>query len=212
MMKRWFALALLLATALASPAGAQSCGPGGDAACFTNQPIVVGSPTGGAKGVGTINTSAGYFTNGVAIAGTVPGAIPGDTTGVAAAAGNIGELIENVIAGPVSITTATDTVMGSVALGVGDWQCGATLRFTPAGTTTVSKLAGQLSAGTTIGVAGQGATILLLSFTTGAVQTIPIAGARVLAPAPVTISLVANSAFAVSTMAGSGYIGCRRAR
>jgi hypothetical protein len=211
MMKRAFVLALLLSTALA-PAAMAQCGPGGDASCFS-QPVVVGTATGGAKGAGTVNAAGGYYVNGVAIAGAVPGQLAGTATNDAATAGNVGELIEAVIAGPVAMTTATDTTIGSVALTGGDWQCGGTMRFAPAGTTTVSQISTQLSLGTTIGVAGTGATQIQATLTTGAVQLLPLSGIRVVAPAgSTTLRLIANATFGVSTLTGSGYIGCRRAR
>lgn len=139
----------------------------------------------------------------------------GKTDNSSAAIGIVGEIIEStvLVGAAVSITTDTTANITSISLTSGDWDVWGNVWSAPAGGTTTTALAMDISttsatlstrpnggasngvgsaiAGNTMGVFGQKR--LSLSSTT-------------------TVYLVTNMQFGVSTMSGYGYIGARRRR
>ena len=144
--------------------------------------------------------------------------LKGTATDDAAAAGKIGEFIESNIAigSAVALSTGAAKTITSISLTAGDWDVFGQVSFIPAGTTTMTVLAGAIHTTTdalpTSPAAGA-YTALQLPFTTGQTQSIPAgAGRRISVAGTTTVYLIAYAAFAVSTMTGYGYIGARRAR
>lgn len=142
----------------------------------------------------------------------------GTATNDSASAGNVGELISSSIpsGSAVGLTTATPTDITHVALTAGDWDVWGNIVFSPAGTTTISAISGWLSgtSATVPTLPNAGAyTSLALTFTTGAVQSIPAGAMRVSVPsAGADVYLSCQASFGVSTMSAYGFIGARRRR
>lgn len=145
------------------------------------------------------------------------GGLVGVTTNSNAAAGQVGELIPStvLVGSAVSMTTSTPVNITSISLTAGDWDVWGNVAFAPAGTTTVSLIAGWISTtSAAIPTApNEGAmSQLLLTFQTGQTQIVPIGMKRISLAGTTTIYLSAVSGFAISTMQGYGYIGARRVR
>jgi hypothetical protein len=192
-----------------------SCGPGGGAACFA-LPVVVGNPTGGAMGAGSVNAQS-VFVNGAAAFSSTVGQIPGTATNDNAAAGNVGEVIaSNVLIGAaVALTTATPANITSMGLTAGDWDCHAMIGTAAAATTTSTETVGMISlVSATLGVANTSSFDFPFTKAVGASPqvNVPMGVMRFSFAAPTTIFLVVESFLAVSTNAAYGNITCRRAR
>lgn len=144
----------------------------------------------------------------------------GVISGSSAASGIVGEVLSIAInqAGAVTgFVTATAKTITSLSLTAGDWTVSGVICANPAGTTTVSQVAGGLSTTTntfttalTSGAAG--VFQLNLTFTTGAVQCVPVPDTQIILSSTTTIFLVGQFGFGTSTMGGFGSIYARRER
>ena len=147
---------------------------------------------------------------------TVAG-IKGTTLADSAQAGSIGETITStVLAGAaVALTTVVSANITQIILTAGDWDVWATAAFAAAGGTTVSSIAAGISTTTATlpTIPGAGASfVLAATLTAGATQAHPVGMTRINVSTTTTVFLVANAAFAVSTMGAYGFIGARRVR
>ena len=145
---------------------------------------------------------------------TIP-AIRGSTAGAAPCTGCVGEEIESSIdsASAVSFTSTVSGNITSVALTAGNWFCYGVTITKPAGSTTSTHLATALNTtSATLPTAPNDGSYFDHTFALGAgVSTAETAGQRVFRTAtPITVYLVANVTFAVSTMGLYGYLGCFR--
>lgn len=145
--------------------------------------------------------------------------INGVTSGAAAAAGQIGQVLSSTInqatGGTTGFTTGTPKTITSIPLTAGDWNVWGTVCANPAGTTTISQVAGGLSttnnafsSDATTGVPGTAS--LNLTFTPGTIQCTPIGQTVVNVSGSTTLFLVAQFSFGVSTMGGYGSVFARR--
>ncbi len=158
--------------------------------------------------------------------------ISGTTTNDSAAAGFVGEYIFSTIptGSAVSLTTATPANITSIALTPGDWDIDCQVEFSPAASTSVTQSNAAMSLtsatlstqpGGTVGRATLGPEPII---TFNQAAAVPAAG-YALAPTTVrctvsaappgstiTVYLVAQATFTVSTMAAFGTIRARRVR
>lgn len=164
-------------------------------------------------GAATFGGSSNTFTN--AITPNQTAGIVGTTTNNNATAGSVGEYIESqATTGSVSLTSGTDsTITSLVSLGAGDWDITGAIRFSPAGTTTVSfVLAGiNTTAATNPGTIDK-MSLYQTTFNTGAEQFVPTPTVRYSLSTPTTIYLIGHCNFAVSTCTAGGIIRARRVR
>ncbi len=142
--------------------------------------------------------------------------IKGTGTNNNAAAGYVGELIENTATG-VALTTVTAVNITSISLTVGDWNVWGNVAFAPAGSTTVSVIVSTInttSATLPSTTAGNGAytQISYPTAVTGGQHAIPAGMFRLSLAATTTVYLIGYCAFGTSTCTASGYIGARRLR
>lgn len=140
--------------------------------------------------------------------------LPASTTNDDAAAGNVGEYLENNTAA-TSLVTATAKDVATRSLTAGDWDVWGSIVFKPAAGTTVTRIAGSI--GTTANTLGtppnSGAMEDFNATLTAATnQTVPVGLRRISIAATTTVRLVAQATFAVSTMTADGFIGARRVR
>lgn len=146
------------------------------------------------------------------------GQIPGTTTNGDATAGNIGEYISSTVlsGAAVALTTAVTSNVTSIALTAGDWDVWGTVGYIANAATTASIFKGGInSVSATLPVSpGNGAYFELgLAVGAGGTEPVkPVGSERISLAAPATIYLVAQSTFAVNTMAAYGFIGARRRR
>jgi hypothetical protein len=137
--------------------------------------------------------------------------IKGTATNDSAQAGSIGEYVSSTV-GATGLTTSTVTNLTTISLTAGDWDVSGGVRFTPAGSTTVSVVAAAISlTSANLGGAGQG-TQLAASFTTGQPQLIATPILRLSLSTTTTVYLVVNAGFGVSTLTADGIIRARRVR
>lgn len=117
---------------------------------------------------------------------------------------------------PVTLTTATVANVTSESLTAGDWEVCGNINFLPAGTTTVSQLAGGISEtsatlpGDNLG--GGASFSLVTTFSTGSQQSLPAGCKRESFSATTPVYLVSLAAFGASTMRTYGFIWARRVR
>lgn len=143
--------------------------------------------------------------------------ITGTATNNSASAGYLGEYISStvLVGSAVTLTTGTPANVTSISLTAGDWEVCGTVSFNPGGTTTISAIAGGVSttsaAFPTNPAAGMVA-FLNATLTTGQAQQIATGCGRISVSGATTTFLVAQSAFATSTMSAFGFIGARRVR
>lgn len=156
--------------------------------------------------------TTGTLTTGQAILG-------GTATNDSAAAGKIGEYI--VATGTsVSLTSNTFKTICSISLTAGDWDVTGAISFEPATGTIISQTVTSISktdnalGGTTGGIPVSGEVYLLDDRNGTATEVVPLGAPtiRVSLASTTTIYLVGRCVFTVSTLAGSGFIGGRRAR
>jgi hypothetical protein len=147
------------------------------------------------------------------------GQLPGTTTNDNAAAGNVGEYVNSTIGSgsAVSLTNGTGANIASISLSAGDWDVWGQIVNQPGGTTVYTLLIADVSttSGAISGAAGApGRTDCAFGagLTGGSPNGCVIAPARFSFNGTVTVFLVANDAFTISTMSGYGYISARRRR
>jgi hypothetical protein len=145
-------------------------------------------------------------------------AIVGTTTNDSAAAGNIGEYIESVVAigSALSLVTATAKTITSISLTAGDWDVDAVVYIIPAATTSFTSYIGGISSTTNTLDTTPGK---FYRYLTPAV--VPTAAGQIACPVPpyrmsltgtTSIFLIAQAAFTVSTATAYGIIRARRVR
>lgn len=158
---------------------------------------------------GTVTTAALTATG--AITPSQTAGIIGTTTNNNANAGSVGEILTGTT-NTTSLSTGVSANCTSVSLTAGDWDVSGTIRFTPAGTTTVAGILASISiTSATLGSFGQYSQIQA-TLTTGAQQALTTPVTRISLSATSTVYLVGNSAFATSTMTCDGTIRARRVR
>jgi hypothetical protein len=138
----------------------------------------------------------------------------GTTTNDNAVAGHVGEYISNSSTG-VSLSNGTAATITSVSLTAGDWEVSGVIEFIPAGITTVQQYISSISktANTLPTVLTENnIQSLIANFTTGSTNILNCGATRISIASTTTVYLVGRSAFGVSTMTASGFIGARRVR
>jgi hypothetical protein len=178
----------------------------------------IGSPTdrvgtiyAGSIGASGTPVSNGYFST------FYTAATAGVTTGTAAAAGNVGELISSTVLAGSAVsqpTSGTAITVTSVSLTPGDWDCEGSVFSNPAGTTTTSLLKGSMgiSAASLQTAPYGGAATSASSVAAGLGESVALTRAQFLSAGTQTVYLVGDATFAVSTMGLYGQISCRRVR
>jgi hypothetical protein len=141
----------------------------------------------------------------------------GVATNSSAPAGIVGEYISStvLVGSAVALSTGTPANVTSISLTAGDWDVWGSVAFNPAGTTTITAESGGINTvtGTLPTSPGGGGFVSLAGgFTTGAGDTLPVGSTRLSLPATTTVYLVAQAAFAISTMGAYGFLGARRRR
>lgn len=193
-------------------------------------PVANGGTNASSAGITAFNNITGYTASGatgttstnIVFSGSptiATPAISGVTNASNASAGNVGEVISSsVVSGSqVSLTSTTAANVTSISLTAGDWDVTGTVVLNPAGTTTVTAIAGGISTTsatlvTTPDANGLPTVNIAATLTTGAVQRLSIATYRINVSSTTTVYLVAQSTFATSTMGAFGAIVARRAR
>jgi hypothetical protein len=182
------------------------------------------SSVGASSGVTSIAGNTGAFTLSNGITNSTNdirlniGHLPGETSTGSAAAGEIGEYIESILAvgSATALTTGVSKNVTNISLTAGDWDVSATIGFTGGGTTTVNTLFGSVSL--TTATLDQSAGRSAINFYNNATvfantnvlhSTGPL---RFSLGSTTTVYLVANGSFATSTASAFGIISARRAR
>lgn len=141
----------------------------------------------------------------------------GTATNDNAATGDVGEIIESNVAvgSAVALSTGAAKTITSISLTAGDWDVWGTVSFNPAGTTTITAVAGGINTTTdtlpTSPASGAFARIQA-TLTTGGGQDLAVGTRRMSLNATTTVYLVGFSSFGTSTMGGYGYLAARRVR
>lgn len=146
-----------------------------------------------------------------------PGQIFGTTTNDNAAAGKVGQIIEStvLVGAPVALTTGNPFDVTSISLTAGDWDAWGLVSFSPNGATTITAVAGWISATSAAVPTAPNAgayNLLAAAFINGTQTHLPVGMRRFSLAATTTIYLSGLSNFGVSTQAIYGYIGARRVR
>ena len=137
--------------------------------------------------------------------------VSGRTDGIAASAGNVGEILSTTLASgsAVALVTATAKTVTSVSLTAGVWAVSGIVQYTSAGTTTSTRLDAVISltnnTSTTLG------TTALTRYNSSNTGTnpgygIPVGPVYLNLAATTTVYLVAVADFAVSTLSAYGQI------
>lgn len=167
-----------------------------------------------ATGSGPTLTATGTDTNivfNLATTGNGGVNIQGTTAGGNAPSGNIGEYQTGTASG-VSLSSGSPATVVTLSLTAGDWDVWGNLEFVPAGSTTVSAIAGCVSTATNTIQTNLSLVSYQAPLTTGNTQYICPGIFRFNISTTTNIYLVAQSSFAVSTMTATGIIGARRVR
>lgn len=135
----------------------------------------------------------------------------GTATNDNATAGNVGEFASNQTTG-TSLTSNTGANATSVSLTAGDWDVECVVRFTAAGSTTVSSVQAAVTTTSATYPGYPQATVLNSNFPTGSLQIINSPVTRLSLSSTTTAYCFALSVFGTSTMTADGYIRARRAR
>lgn len=137
--------------------------------------------------------------------------ITGTTAGDNAIAGSWGEY-STASNSSVSMSTNTPANCTSQSFAAGDWDIQGIIQFTPNASTTVSQIVTSISATSATLGGYQNNTVLGLTFTAGASQTISTPVVRENFTAATTVYLVGQSSFGTSTMTCNGTLRWRRIR
>jgi len=147
-----YILAILGFSALASSAYAQQQGPGPPpdpwgygpslSLFYNNGGVTLGAPTGGTKGIGTINVSGGYYVNGSIVGLTVGSAISGSCTNGYGLYNNAGVLGCTPLGAGGTVTSVAMTVPSILAVSGSPITGAGTLAVTLANESTNTFLAG----------------------------------------------------------------------
>jgi hypothetical protein len=101
--------------------------------------------TGMVAGQIPIAASATSITSSIA-----PGHLPGTATNDAAAAGQVGEVISQVVTTGVALPSGAVTVVASVSLTAGDWDVSGEVWISGANTAAITEVAGAISTTTSL--------------------------------------------------------------
>jgi len=144
----------------------------------------------------------------------VAGAIAGTATNDSAAAGQVGEFVQTLVAtgAAVSLTTATPANVGSISLTAGDWDVEAGLNINFGSATTTASSGGISATTATLPTDGSEAPIGVQMTTTTAIVGRALQRKRVSIATTTTIYLVASATFTAGTAAAWGCINARRVR
>ena len=148
--------------------------------------------------------------------GTIPSSdINGTAANDNAAAGIVGEYVTSAVgsSSAVSLTTNTPANVTSISLTAGDWDVRALVGFKPAATTSYTLIEGSIST-TSATIASEFNTAVFSTPAEVPVTVISMALpiVRTSTNTTVTVYLVAQSTFTVSTMGAFGIISARRVR
>jgi hypothetical protein len=143
--------------------------------------------------------------------------LAGTATNDNAAAGKIGEILEStvLVGSAVSLTTATETNITSLALTAGDWDAWALASYLPNGATTFTGLTAWIHnvSATFPTVPNGGAYVSQVGgMSTGGSQHLPVGMRRYSFASTTTIYLTTYAGFGVNTLVAYGYLGARRVR
>ena len=144
--------------------------------------------------------------------------IVGFSDGSLAAAGQVGEVIQSLVAvgSPVSLTTATPANVTSVALTAGDWDVEGNVNFTAASATTAAGalwVAGINSTSATLPTDGSEVQEQAVALTTTTFKSgIGTPPKPIRIAAATTIYLVAEATFTAGTVGAYGVLTARRVR
>jgi len=163
---------------------------------------------------GAIGAATATSINGSTVS---PGHYSGEPSTGNAAAGEIGEYVESIVASgsATALTTGVAKDITTISLTAGDWDIRSSLYAVPAGTTSVTSVTSSISlvlntTDITVNRFNQFASAAQVNGgVTFAVQVVPV---RFSLASTTTIHLVAASGFTVSTMTAYGGISARRAR
>ena len=164
-----------------------------------------------ARADGLYNTSGAYAT----------GQIPGTATNDNATAGNVGEVIESLIAAGTTQSLSTGVALNvtSISLTAGDWDVRGTVIFKCAATTTVNAFLSGLSdvsATTQTVPVSRLASVAYSASTVHSVTTssfLPVGPTRWSLASTTIVYLVATATFGTSTcQTNGGHIAARRMR
>lgn len=160
---------------------------------------------------GLYNTSGAYAT----------GQIPGTATNDNATAGNVGEVIESIIASGTtqSLTSGTALNITSISLTAGDWDVRGTGVFNCAATTTVNAFSVSVSDTTATLQSTPVSRLMQITYAASTVHAtitssfLPVGPTRFSLATGTTVYLVARANFATSTcQTFGGHISARRMR
>jgi hypothetical protein len=181
-----------------------------------DNPISVSNSTGAVTMVdGITNTPVSATTLSASGLATLSGGIAGNTTGTAASAGTLGQIISsNVPQGSaVSLGSGVQTNITSINLTAGYWLIWGNFVTSPAGSTTTTNIyTGVSTTSATLPTFPNGGAAAgsAASIAAGQSVTLPIGMQIVNIATPTTYFLVATVSFAVSTMSGYGFLGAVR--
>ena len=141
----------------------------------------------------------------------VPGQLPGEPSNAAAAAGNVGEFIQQIV-GLTALANGIPLDIGSINLPPGDWDVVGAINFQPAGTTSVLVTYGTIS-GIVDAITQPFFTLRRPTTLAGNAQYAwCLSPRRALVNVLTAIKLTAYSEFSVAGMQASGVIQARRMR
>lgn len=176
--------------------------------------------TGTASGLTAGTFTAGSATN--LTSGTLPAArsnghMNGTATNDAAAAGEVGEYIESILAvgSATSLVSGNGKTIVTLALTAGDWDVSCAVSFLPAATTSVTQTAAgaSLTTNTLDLTNGRAASIATAAqVPTATTIAVPTMQLRFSFASPTSVFCIAFANFTVSTMTAYGTGRARRAR
>jgi len=138
-------------------------------------------------------------------------AVQGTNAADNAAAGDVGEYLENS-SGTATVTN-TATNVGSLTLTVGDWEVSAGFSWGGSGSPTVTEIFGSISATSAVHGTGEGRGYRLRGFSiVDLVANATVKPVRVLLTATTTYYAVCSHQFSTGTYSGTGIIMARRVR
>jgi hypothetical protein len=188
----------------------------------SGSPVTTAGTLTGALATQSAHTAFAGPTGGAAAAPTfralTAADVQGTSTNDSAAAGYIGEYVSStvLVAGEITLTTATAANVTSVSLTAGDWDCSGIVIYDTAATTVVTAQYAWISTSsatlpTAPNSGGENGWNIPAGFT-GYSTTMTIAPMRVSLAATTTVYLSAYAAFTTSTEKAYGFVGCRRMR
>lgn len=148
-----------------------------------------------------------------AYTGTVASSrLVGTTTNDSASSGYVGEILTATGTG-VSLTSGVDNNVTSLPLTAGDWDVYGWVTYSPAATTSISRIYGGINSTSAAVNFAQAFSDACAAFVPGAITiSHPVPKVTVKIAAPTTYYLCAGAAFTVSTMTCGGTLEARRAR